>query len=135
MILVDTPIWSLALRKNHSPEDPIVKELSELITDGQAKIIGPIRQEILSGYSDKKKFDNLKDKLDAFPNIPIEDSDFIVGAEFNNICRTNGIQGSHIDYLICSIASRLKMPIFTTDKDFDNYSKFLPIKLYVIRHS
>ena len=135
MILVDTPIWSLALRKPHSSEDPIVKELTELIIDGQAKIIGPIRQEILSGYSDKRKFENLKDKLDAFPNIPIEDFDYIAAAEFNNTCRTNGIQGSHIDFLICSTASRLKIPIFTTDKDFENFSKVLPIKLYSIRHS
>ena len=133
MILIDTPIWSLAFRRANSDSTPIVNELTELIKNGQAKIIGPIRQEILSGYSDHKKFKTLKEKLDAFPNIPIEDQDYIIGAEFNNNCRVAGIQGSHIDFLICSVASRLKMPIFTTDKDFERYSECLPIKIYKMK--
>jgi len=40
-----------------------------------------------------------------------------------------GIQGSHIDFLICVVAARLKFKIFTTDKDFKFYSKHLPISL------
>lgn len=68
-------------------------------------------------------------KLEAFPNLEIIDDDYIIAAEFSNDCRKKGIQGSHIDFLICAVAYRYKLPIFTTDKDFVNYSKYLDIKL------
>ena len=44
-------------------------------------------------------------------------------AECYNICRSAGIQGSHIDFLICAFAERENAPIFTTDKDFFHYAK------------
>ncbi|MEM7556386.1 MAG: hypothetical protein AAF378_20260 [Cyanobacteria bacterium P01_A01_bin.84] len=50
--------------------------------------------------------------------------------EYSNICRRQGIQGSHTDFLICAVATRLKMQIYTSDKDFSYYSKHLPISLY-----
>jgi hypothetical protein len=34
------------------------------------------------------------------------------------------------DYLICAVAVRGKMEIFTTDGDFQHYRKHLPIALY-----
>jgi len=49
-VLVDTPIWSLALRHKPRPENAAtITALAALIEDGRVAIIGPIRQEILSG--------------------------------------------------------------------------------------
>jgi len=127
--IVDTCVWSSVLRRDKIANREIEKKLVALILNNDALIIGPIRQEILSGYSDKKKFEELKNKLDAFPNLEIIDDDYIIAAEFSNDCRKKGIQGSHIDFLICAVAYRYKLPIFTTDKDFLNYAKFLDIKL------
>ena len=128
-ILVDTCIWSLALRGSTAKETSIAAQLSQLIDDNQVKIIGPIRQELLSGYSDKSKYDKLRQKLHYFPNEPVLDSDYESAAEYSNFCRSKGVQGSHTDFLICAVAVRLKFKIFTTDKDFNNYAKHLPIKL------
>ena len=127
--IVDTCVWSSVLRRDKIANREIEKKLVALILNNDALIIGPIKQEILSGYSDKKKFEELKNKLDAFPNLEIIDDDYIIAAEFSNDCRKKGIQGSHIDFLICAVAYRYKLPIFTTDKDFLNYAKFLDIKL------
>ncbi len=127
--IVDTCVWSSVLRRDKIANREIEKKLIALILNNDALIIGPIRQEILSGYSDKKKFEELKNKLDAFPNLEIIDEDYIIAAEFSNDCRKKGIQGSHIDFLICAVAFRYKLPIFTTDKDFLNYAKFLDIRL------
>ena len=127
--IVDTCVWSSVLRRDKIANREIEKKLVALILNNDALIIGPIRQEILSGYSDIKKFEELKNKLDAFPNLEITDDDYIIAAEFSNDCRKKGIQGSHIDFLICAVAYRYKLPIFTTDKDFLNYAKFLDIKL------
>jgi len=127
--IVDTCVWSSVLRRDKISNREIEKKLVALILNNDALIIGPIRQEILSGYSDTKKFEELKNKLDAFPNLEIIDEDYIIAAEFSNDCRKKGIQGSHIDFLICAVAFRYKLPIFTTDKDFLNYAKFLDIRL------
>ena len=129
-VLVDTPIWSFALRSQHKEYQSAIDALTALIRDQRAVIIGPIRQEILSGYSDLRKYRTLRDKLSFFENTPIVDSDYELAAEFNNKCRKKGIQGSHIDFLICAVASRLDIPIFTSDKDFGFYQKLISIKLF-----
>lgn len=130
-VLVDTCIWSLALRGKSPRDSAIADELASLIYTEKAKIIGPILQEVLSGYSDNRRFEQLKDKLTYFPNAPILDEDFIRAAEFSNLCRQKGIQGSHIDFLICAVARRLKWSIYTFDKDFNHYGEHLPISLHV----
>jgi predicted nucleic acid-binding protein len=129
-VLVDTPIWSYALRSPKKEYEDKIDRLESLIKDQRALIIGPIRQEILSGYSDPEKFENLREKLSYFNNSPIQDSDYESAAEMCNQCRKKGIQGAHIDFLICAVASRLDVPIFTTDKDFFQYKKILEIKLF-----
>ena len=93
-------------------------------------MIGPIRQELLSGIRHQKQFDSLKKHLDSFPDLPILTEDYVVAARFFNLCRSKGIQGSNTDFLICSIATRTKYSIFTTDKDFVSYATLLPIALY-----
>lgn len=131
-ILVDTSIWSLALRKNikTSVQDKIITELKELIKELRVKIIGPIRQEILSGIKDKNLFDKLKDKLKYFPDDDISTEDYENAAGLFNLCRSKGVQGTHIDFIICAIAIRKKYAIFTIDKDFENYGKITELKLY-----
>ena len=129
-ILVDTPIWSYALRTRKKEYQYEIEQLEALIKDQRALIIGPIRQEILSGYGDLKKFQKLRDKLSYFKNSPIQDSDYESAAEMCNQCRKKGIQGSHIDFLICTVANRLDVPIFTTDKDFFLYKEVLSINLF-----
>ena len=129
-VLVDTPIWSYALRTPNKDYQNEIDQLASLIRDQRALIIGPIRQEILSGYSDLRKFKKLKAKLSFFENTPIQDIDYESAAEFCNHCRKKGVQGSHIDYLICAVAKRIDVPIFTTDVDFLHYQKVISIKLY-----
>ena len=136
-ILVDTSVWSLAFRKKTltKDEEKIVNELKELIYEIRVVVIGPIRQELLSGLSSKAKFVNLIEKLRAFDDTPIEQNDYEKAAEFYNSCRKKGIQGSHIDFLICAIAINRDIGIFTTDKDFEKYKKIVNIKLHEVRET
>ena len=129
-ILVDTCIWSLAFRGKNPRDQDVTKVLTDLIDFGQVKIIGPIRQEILSGYSDHERYVKLRDRLAYFPDVAVIDSDYLLAAELSNTCRIKGIQGSHTDFLICSVAIRLKLEIYTTDKDFQYYAEYLPIALF-----
>jgi predicted nucleic acid-binding protein len=127
-VLVDTCVWSAVLRRK-IPHPELAKRLKDLIADGRVTIIGPIRQELLSGISDSKQFSQLERLLSAFDDTPLREEHFIKAAEFSNICRSKGIQGSTIDFLICSVAYLENLFILTTDSDFVSYEKYLPLKL------
>ncbi|VAX10993.1 UDP-N-acetylglucosamine 2-epimerase [hydrothermal vent metagenome] len=129
-VVVDTPIWSYALRSKRDGFELHVQEFETLISDQRVVMLGPIRQEILSGYSDKSRFEKLNSKLRYFENTQIIDDDYVQAAIFSNTCRSKGVQGSHIDFLICAVAFRLKSEIFTTDNDFSYYGKHIPIQLF-----
>ncbi len=131
-VLVDTCVWSLALRSSSSRESTIARQLTQLIDENQVKIIGAIKQELLSGYINKNSYEKLRQKLRYFPNEATLDSDYEAAAEYSNFCRAKGVQGSHTDYLICAVATRCKFKIYTTDKDFTHYAKYLPLSLYSI---
>lgn len=132
-VIVDTCVWSLALRRNSVKNEIVVRELADLIRDVRVKLIGPIRQEILSGIKYEKQFAYLRDYLSAFQDLSLERADFEKAAEFFNICLKNGIQGANTDFLICAAAFNRDFEIFTIDKDFDNYRKYIPVSLYKIK--
>jgi len=131
-VLVDTSIWSLALRRQKVVSRESA-ELVRLVEEGLVSIIGPIRQEILSGISHSKQFEVLKSQLEPFEDLPLTRRHFETGAEFSNLCRKHGIQGSHTDFLICAVSRLEKTSIYTADKDFHHYLKHLPIVLHVPR--
>jgi Predicted nucleic acid-binding protein, contains PIN domain len=128
-VLVDTCIWSYVLR-HKNPNLGIEIKLKEIIKDGRLAIIGPVRQEVLSGISKETQFESLRDHLSSFEDIPLTSQHFVKAAEFSNICLKKGIQGSTTDFLICSVAYLENLQIFTTDLDFNNYKKHLPIELF-----
>lgn len=127
-VLVDTSIWSLALRRKEKNE--CADKLSGLILDGLAVLIGPVMQELLSGISREAVFSELKAKLERFGILPILERDYSTAAEFFNTCRKHGVQGSHIDFLICAVAVHNDLLIYTSDSDFRRYAEHVPIRLY-----
>ena len=135
-LLVDTPVWSLALRRKAadlSPgEERITQALAEAIRDGRAQLIGVVRQELLSGIREEERFKKLRDYLRAFDEPALEMGDYEQAAEMHNRCRARGIAGSAIDFLICAVASRRKWQVFTTDQDFQRYGRVLGLRLYVV---
>lgn len=128
-VIVDTSIWSLALSRDKDDSPSPVQELRYLIHDHRAQMMGPIRQEILSGIRSKSQFKKLRKHLESFPDLPILTEDYVTAAQFFNHCRSKGIQGSNTDFLICAVAVRNKLAIYTTDKDFEMYSKYIQIVL------
>lgn len=65
MVLVDTPLWSLAFRKKKRTrdEEPLVDELKRLVLELEAVLIGPVRQETLSGINDPAAYERLRSRL------------------------------------------------------------------------
>ncbi len=129
-IIIDTCVWSLALRHNHKSQNEIIAELKSLILDFRVQMIGPIRQEILFGVKYDTQFQKLKNHLSGFNDLQLNEDDYIVAAQFYNLCRSKGIQGSNTDFLLCAAAVNHDLGIFTTDLDFVHFSKHLPIILH-----
>lgn len=134
-VLVDTPVWSLAFRRRQRTpaEQALVAELSELVLESRATLIGPIRQEVLSGLSDARQFALLRDHLAAFDDLTLSTEVYERAAELYNTCRAKGVQGSHVDFLICAAAQSHAVTIFTTDGDFENYSNHIELSLHPFR--
>jgi predicted nucleic acid-binding protein len=134
MVLVDTSVWSLALRRKpgdlNARERDISEALAELIREGRAQIAGVIRQELLSGIREAERFEKLRNYLRAFDEPLLEIADYEAAAEAHNRCRSRGIAGSAIDFLICAVALRREWQVFTGDGDFEEYRRVLAVRLY-----
>jgi len=136
-VLVDTSIWSLALRRKAHDLNPVeraaVAELTNLIQEGRARIIGLVRQELLSGIKTANQYEKLRAVLRSFPDEPIATADYEAAAKASNDCRASGVAVSVSDILICAIAVGRNWSIFAADPDFKSYARMLPLKLHMPR--
>ena len=134
IVIVDTPVWSLVLRRHpghlNASEQVLAKALTELIREGRVEMLGPIRQELLSGIREASQFETIRRYLRAFQEPLLEIADYEEAARMSNQCRGRGISGSTIDFLICAAAHRHKKAVFTTDQAFQRYASVLPLHLY-----
>lgn len=136
VVLIDTPIWSLALRRTSTDlsarEQRLTAALRELIREGRAQLVGPVRQELLSGIRLEASYRKLRDQLRAFDEPSLDMADYEDAARICNQCRLRGIAGSAIDFLICAAAARRNWQIFTTDQDFTHYAAVVALNFYEV---
>jgi predicted nucleic acid-binding protein len=119
-LLVDTSVWSLALRRKDtaslSPEEEKLKtELTQAIQHGRVVMIGLIRQELLSGIRDQSQFEKVKSSLAPFLDEPIDSDDHEYAAQLYNECRSQSLEVGPIDMLICAVAVRRNWQVLSND--------------------
>ena len=133
-VLVDTPVWSLALRRRpkdlNADQVRLKDALAELVREGRVLMIGAVRQELLSGIREESQFNRVRERLDPLPDLNIETSAYESAARMSNLCSSRGIASASVDMLICAVAADSHAPILTTDRDFLMYSRLLPIQLF-----
>jgi predicted nucleic acid-binding protein len=136
-VLIDTSVWSLALRRKNESlstnERFQVAELSELIREGRARVIGLVRQELLSGIKAREQYEKLRLHLRSFPDEVVDTSDYEEAAKAGNRCRAKGVVVSIVDILLCAVANKRLWTILTTDPDFSNYAKVLSLRIHAPR--
>jgi predicted nucleic acid-binding protein len=134
MILVDTPVWSLALRRKAADQAVQERHLTQLlytlVDEGRVQLLGAVRQELLSGLREESQFRRLRDYLRDFPDVPVETEDYEEAARASNQCRSAGIAASPVDMLMCAVAVRHRWDILTADRDFVHYRTILKINLF-----
>lgn len=134
-VIVDTSVWSLALRRKSPVDSSHTQELARLIVGGAVTMIGPIRQELLSGVPTGAQFERLQQRLAAFPDAGLQTADYELAGAFHSRCRAKGVQGSNTDFLICSFAVRREMSILTVDRDFERFARILKVQLHQVEAS
>lgn len=129
MILVDTNVWSAALRAP-AKRSPATDRLDRGIQTGEdICITGAILQELLQGFRDEKTFRSLELRMRAFPLIEPTWTDHVFAAAIFRRCRGEGAQISTIDAQIASVAIAHECELLTTDRDFDRLAKLYPLRL------
>jgi predicted nucleic acid-binding protein len=114
-------------------QEVAVRELRELIGEGRVRLIGFVRQEVLSGIRAPTQFERLRTILRAFPDVPLQTADYEAAADASNICRSKGVTVSVVDILIAAVAIERGWSVFTQDTDFERLSQIVPLKLHSIR--
>lgn len=130
-LLVDTSVWSLALRRNSPPDIAPVAELRRAIAAGETIVVtGLILQELLQGFSGPRAGDQIIARFAALPLLTPQRSDHVDAAQLRNACRRGGLQIGTIDALLAQLCIRHDLTMLSTDKDFTAIAERSPLKLW-----
>lgn len=129
-ILVDTSVWSLALRGSGEPISPKVVLLGDCLDRGdEVMTTGLVIQELLQGFNGPKQAKRILSELSLLPLIVPGVEDHVEAAELRNHCRRRGVQVATIDALLAALSIRNKLRLLTTDKDFEAMARHCPLSL------
>ena len=111
-LLVDTSVWSLALRRDVEQSAPEVVALRHaLLGTDQVFTTGLVLQELLQGFAGPKDRAQLIDRLSALAFLQPVKEDHIEAAEVRNSCRRCGVQVGTIDALLIQLCRRNDLPV------------------------
>ena len=130
-LLVDTSVWSLALRRDGAVATPEVAALREAIEGSDVVVTtGLVLQELLQGFNGPKDRQAIMDRFGALPLIQPDREDHVAAAEVRNACRRSGVQMGTIDALLIQLCGRHDLTLLSADKDLSNAAAFVPFKLW-----
>jgi predicted nucleic acid-binding protein len=130
-LLVDTSVWSLALRRNVPAPDPAVDRLRVGLESGEAVFTtGLVLQELLQGLRGPRDREVLVERFEALPLLMPDRRDHIAAAEVRNICRRRGVQAGTVDALLAQLCLRYHLTMLSTDHDFDNMAAHIGLDVW-----
>lgn len=130
-LLVDTSVWSLALRRDVEATEPEVQELKDALFGSDLVVTtGLVLQELLHGFSGAKAQTQIIDRFAALPLLQPDRDDHIGAATLRNACRQAGVQIGTIDALLAQLAIRHDLTLLTTDKDFTHAAKHCRLRVW-----
>lgn len=130
-LLVDTSVWSLALRRDGSTSAPEVRVLRDALAGSDAVVTtGLVVQELLQGFSGPRAAAAIIDRFAALPLVAPDRSDHIGAAEVRNACRRAGVQLGTIDALLIQLCGRHELTLLSTDNDFVHAARHVPFELW-----
>ena len=132
-LLVDTSVWSLALRRNQELAVAEVEFLKKALTDGKTICItGIVLQELLQGFSGAKDQTQIIERFQSLHLLSPSVETHIAAAQLRNTCRRAGVQLGTVDALIAQLCIEHDLVLLTTDRDFSYAAKHVPLHLAAI---
>lgn len=130
-LLVDTSVWSLALRRDVEATEPEVRHLEDALLGSQVVVTtGLILQELLQGFSGPKARAQIIDRFAALPLLLPDRQDHIDAAALRTACRQAGVQIGTIDALLAQLCIRHELTLLTTDQDFTHAARHCPLRVW-----
>ena len=133
-LLVDTSVWSLALRRDAPPELPEVQALAEALADSDVVLTtGLVLQELLQGFaglSDHSAAASIVERFSALALVQPDRDDHVAAAALRNTCRRAGVQLGTVDAVIAQLCIRHGLTLLTTDQDFTHAAKHSELKVW-----
>ena len=117
LVLVDTSVWILALRK--SPVPAARHEVEGLLAANRVAIVPMVRLELLGGTRSPQEFTRLKSRLGALHQIPAEESTWDMAERLSFELRRQGKIIPYTDILIGSAAILSSALLLHADRHFD----------------
>ncbi len=118
-LLVDTSVWSLALRRDAPSDAPEVTYLAHTLeTGGSVITTGLVLQELLQGFRGARSRDRIVRRFASLPFLMPDRSDHIAAADLRTACRRKGIKVGTIDALLAQLCITHDLVMLTTDADF-----------------
>jgi predicted nucleic acid-binding protein len=135
-LLVDTSVWSLALRRDAVASEPEVQQLKDALLGADVVVTtGLVLQELLQGFSGAKASAQIIERFAALPLLQPEREDHVAAAVLRNTCRRSGIQVGTIDALIAQLCIRHDLTLLSTDNDFKLAAKHCALRVWSPRVS
>ena len=128
-VVVDTSVWSLALRKDAPPDNVRTETLKNLLNQGRVFLVGIVLQEILQGIHSLERFEDIKTQMDALPLLDLDRDDYLEAARIWNLCRAEGVQASTTDCQITAACIRHNCALLTADQDFEHIAQHCALQL------
>ncbi|MGO1592381.1 MAG: type II toxin-antitoxin system VapC family toxin [Ancrocorticia sp.] len=129
--LVDTSVWSLALRRNSHSTIAEVEALRAALSQGSdIATTGIVLLELLQRAVPSKAQDHIRDAFNSLSFVEPDRQDYEAAAHLSNTCRRNGVQLPTVDALIAQLTIRHELILLTTDKDFTHAAEYIPLRIY-----
>ena len=130
-LLVDTSVWSLAYRRDTPPDVPQVNALRSALVGGErVAITGMILLELLRGFIPPRAQERILSDVAAVELIEPSRDDYVSAARLANTCRQSGVQLGSVDALLAQLAIANDLALLTTDRDFQNAARLIPLRLW-----
>jgi len=117
LVLIDTSVWILALRKSPSPA--VKDEVGHLLAENKVAIAPMICLELLGGTKSVNEFNRLKSRLDALHQIPANEANWELAAQLSFKLRQQGKVIPYTDILIGAAAIITSCLLLHADRHFD----------------
>lgn len=129
-ILVDTSVWSLALRKGGPAEHRTVKKLDSCLNaDEDLFLTSIVLQEILQAFRSEVTARRVSEYLRPFPILSLDRQGIDSAARLFRSCRAKGVAATTIDCQIAATALQHDCRLLTADRDFERIATVSRLRL------